>query len=178
MTVNVTYYYASSTDGYIAREDGSVDWLEPFQNPGQDYGYAGFFENVDALVMGRKTYEQILEFGDWPYGSTPCWVVSKHLSDADVPTVKTGNFTPRDLVHEMEAAGIRHAWLVGGAQLASAFEAEGLISTYCITMVPVVLGSGMTPLFRAAACPMLRLESSHTFEDGVVQLSYVPARDQ
>ena len=89
----LSYYAACSLDGFIATPDGGVDWLPPIDPDGEDFGFGEFFAGVDAIVMGRYTYEQSLslsasaagmkdtgraEAGDWAYGDTPCWVMSHH----------------------------------------------------------------------------------------------------
>ena len=72
--MKVTYYVASSLDGYIAKEDGDVSWLEELNISMEETGYDEFYATVDALVMGRNTYEMIISFGQWPYGAKPVWV--------------------------------------------------------------------------------------------------------
>ena len=73
-------YIAASLDGYIARPDGSLDWLEGLPNPKKiDYGYQKFYQSIDMVILGRVTYEEILGFGvDWPYGGCKAWVVSQN----------------------------------------------------------------------------------------------------
>ncbi len=66
----VVYYVAMSLDGCIATADGGVEWLAPFESGGEDRGYVDFYSSIDSLLMGSRTYEQILSFGDWPYGET------------------------------------------------------------------------------------------------------------
>ena len=67
----VVYYVAASLDGYIATPDGGVEWLAPFEGTGEDYGYAKFYTSVDAVLLGRKTFEKSLSFGEWPYPGNP-----------------------------------------------------------------------------------------------------------
>ena len=76
--LKVTVYIAASLDGFIARENGALDWLPAgdTDNTGEDYGYAAFMETIDVRVMGRKSYEKVLGFGEWPYGSKPIIVLS------------------------------------------------------------------------------------------------------
>jgi len=72
--MKITYYVASSLDGYIAKEDGDVSWLEQLNIPMEETGYDEFYSTVDAIVMGRNTYKMIVSFGQWPYGDKPGWV--------------------------------------------------------------------------------------------------------
>ena len=75
--VEIVYYVAASLDGFIATADGGIDWLRPFENTGEDYGYGEFYASIEAVLMGRKTYEKSLEFPEWPYSGKPYWVLSK-----------------------------------------------------------------------------------------------------
>ncbi|MFO0876528.1 MAG: dihydrofolate reductase family protein [Gemmataceae bacterium] len=160
------YYVASSVDGYIAAPDGGVDWLAPFQSPAEDYGYAAFLATVGGLIMGRRTYDQVLGFGPWPYPGKPCRVVtSRPLPDAPPDVLPAAGPT------EAAAALSGRIWLVGGSQLFEAYRAAGLIEEYIVTVVPVLLGAGV-PLFRPGPGGRLRLLACHSFPGGVVQLRY------
>jgi len=168
----IVYYVASSLDGYIAPADGSLDWLSAHESGGEDYGYAELYASVDAVLVGRRTYEQFLTFPDWPYAGRPCWVFSKRPVKAASPEVTVTADTPERAVSVLDALGLRRVWLVGGGQLAGAFRAAGLITEYIVTVLPVVLGAG-TPLF-AAPGPRedLRLVDSKKYVGGLVQLCY------
>jgi len=161
--IEIVYYVASSLDGFIATPDGGIDWLKPFEGGAEDYGYGEFYGSVEAVLMGRKTYEQCLQFPEWPYVGKPYWVFSK----------ESGN-TPSSVVKEMQARGLRRAWLVGGGKIAAAFRAEGLITEYIVSVIPVLLGSGI-PLFDGPApAEALRLLGTKPYEGGIVQLRYRP----
>ena len=163
--IEIVYYVAASLDGFIATPDGGIDWLKPFENTGEDYGYGEFYASIEAVLMGRKTYEQCLQFPEWPYAGKPYWVFSR----------ATGN-TASSVVAEMKGRGIRRAWLVGGGKLAAAFRAEGLITEYIVSVIPVLLGSGI-PLFDGAApAETLRLVGTKNYESGIVQLRYFSTR--
>jgi dihydrofolate reductase len=167
----VVYYVAASLDGFIATPDGSVAWLAPFEGSGEDYGYAEFLAGVDGLVMGRRTYEQSLGFGPWPYGAKPAWVFS-HAPVQAVDGVAVTDRSPAQVVAEAAALGLRRLWLVGGATLAASFRGAGLISEYIVSVMPVVLGGGV-PLLSTPGTPEdLRLVEATTYADGVVQLRY------
>jgi dihydrofolate reductase len=159
--VEIIYYVAASLDGLIATSDGGIEWLRPYEGSGEDYGYAEFYASVEAVLLGRATYEKCLEFPEWPYPGKPYWVFS-HAN---------GN-TPATVVAEMKARGLRRAWLVGGGKLAGAFRAEGLITEHIVSIVPVVLGAGI-PLFEGTGPTQpLRLVSSRAYASGIVQLRY------
>lgn len=159
--VEIVYYVAASLDGFIATPDGGIEWLRPFEGGGEDYGYGEFYASVEAVLLGRRTYEQSLRFPEWPYAGKPYWVFSS----------ATGNI-PMKVVQEMRARGIRRAWLVGGGKLAAAFRAEGLISEHIVSVIPVILGAGI-PLFDGAGpFEKLKLTSSQAYASGIVQLRY------
>jgi dihydrofolate reductase len=177
----IIYYVAASVDGYIATPDGGVGWLAPFEGPAEDYGYAAFYASVDALLLGRRTYEQVLTFGEWPYGGKPCWVFSRRPMAPAQPEVIVTAQPPPQVAADLETRGIRRAWLVGGGQLAAAFRAEGLISEYIVSIIPVILGAGIA-LFDAPAAAVetlimpphmrLALVEHQVYANGVVQLRY------
>jgi dihydrofolate reductase len=171
---DIVYYVAASLDGYIATPDGGVGWLAPFEGSRQDYGYAAFLASVDGLVLGRRTYEQSLTFGPWPYEDKRAWVFSHGTLDEGERVTVTDE-SPAEVASEMDALGLRRAWLVGGAALAASFRDAGLISEYIVSVMPVVLGGGV-PLFGATGrTEALRLVKCTQYDDGVVQLRYVPA---
>ena len=159
--MEIIYYVAASLDGFIATPDGGIDWLKPFEGTGEDYGYDEFYASIEAVLLGRKTYEQCLQFPEWPYAGKPYWVFSR----------ATGN-RPASVVAEMKARGLRRAWLVGGGKLAAAFRAERLITEHIVSVVPLLLGAGV-PLFDGAnPREELKLKSSRSYPNGIVQLRY------
>lgn len=164
----VTLYIATSLDGFIAEPDGGVGWL--FTEG--DYGYTAFFDSVGALLMGRRTYEQVLGFGEWPYGEKPTYVFTRSAPGGDHPHVE---FVSGDLgafVEELRRRTTGDVWLVGGAALVSAFRELGSIDEYILSVHPVLLGDGI-PLFeRSLPRETLRLLEVHTYESGLVQLRY------
>ena len=171
---SVIYYVASSIDGFIAPADGSLDWLSPFSDTGEDHGYIDFYGGIDALVVGARTYEQMLGFGAWPHHDRPVTVMSSRQLPAAGPGVKLSPQSPRAVVDELVSAGHRRIWLVGGGAVASSFAAAGLIDEYIISFLPVVLGSGIGLLGGHGDVRPLQLIESETFSDGVVQGRYRP----
>lgn len=171
----VVYYVAASLDGYIATSDGGVEWLAPFEGTGEDYGYARFYASVDAVLLGRKTYERSLSFGEWPYPGKPCWVFSRARIETSRPEVKAAAGSPAEVVAEIAARGMRRAWLVGGGALAASFRADGLITEHIVAIVPVILGAGV-PLFASGGPKeSLKLVESKSYPNGLMQLRYLRA---
>ena len=159
--IEIVYYVASSLDGFIATPDGGIDWLKPFEGGAEDYGYGEFYASVEAVLMGRKTYEQCLQFPEWPYAGKPYWVFSK----------ASGN-TPSKVENELKDRGIRRAWLVGGGKLAAAFRTEGLITEHIVSFIPLLLGDGIALFDGPAPAETLRLLGAKTYDSGIVQLRY------
>lgn len=173
--LDIAYYVASSLDGYIATTDGGLDWLAPFEASVEDYGYAAFFASVDAVIVGSRTYEQALGFDEWPYAGKPTWVLSGRPLVTHSSDVTLTSASPREVAEMLEARGVRHAWLVGGGALAGSFEGAGLITEYVVSVMPVILGSGIRLFGGTGSQHPLRLVSATAYPDGVQQLRYVLA---
>jgi dihydrofolate reductase len=171
----VIYYVAASLDGYIGPPDASVAWLTPFEGGSEDYGYAHFFASVDSILLGRKTYEQSLTFGQWPYKGKRCWVFSRQKLKAN-PGVTVTQDSPAKVIRELKAQEVRRAWLVGGGELAGAFRAEGLIKEYIVSVVPIILGAGVRMFGEDGSPEKLTLVESKRYPSGIVQLRYAKER--
>ncbi len=170
--MTVVLYIASSLDGYIAASDGGIEWLSSVELEGEDYGYQAFFDSVDALIMGRRTYEQILGFGEWPYGDKPSWVMSRRALWPDKASIHVSDKDVEELLKSLQNQGLNRIWLVGGAVLVDAFEQAGCIDEYIISVVPQLLGDGI-PLFTAGRRQRaLSLVDSWSYPSGLVQLHY------
>ena len=169
----ITYYVAASLDGYIADAGGGVGWLP--EGDASDYGYDDFYAGVDALAMGRRTYDQVLEFGQWPYAGKPAYVFTSHPPDENPYGLEFVGGSPAEFVDSVASRYSGAVWLVGGANLAEQFRSAGLIDEYVVHLIPVILGRGI-PLFGGDAPPTaLRLDATETYADGVVMLRYRPA---
>lgn len=167
-------FIATSVDGFIARDDGRIDWLPPGE-PGEDYGYAAFMASVDGIVMGRGTYDTVLGFEPWPF-TKPVVVMSRTLDPADVPEhladrLRISGAEPAHLVAQLQAEGWRQAYIDGGT-LIRAFLRAGLIDEMVLTRVPVLIGSGR-PLFGPLEQD-LRLQCLDTrqYPNGLVSSRY------
>jgi dihydrofolate reductase len=169
-----TVYVATSVDGFIARENGSIDWLPVPGEGGEDYGYQEFMDSVDAIVMGRRTYETVMSFGSWPYGEKPVIVLSSRqvdISHGIEGKVETMSASPREVVWRLIERGFKHLYIDGGKTI-QGFLREGLIDRIIITRVPILLGTGI-PLFGLLPRDvMLRHIETRQFENGLVQSIY------
>jgi dihydrofolate reductase len=169
MAIRFAVFIATSLDGFIARLDGGLDWLKPFE--GEEHGYGEFFAGVDALVIGRGTYETVLGFPEWPYGKKRVVVcTSRPARPAHGEELWSGS--PRALAEQLDREGVRRVYLDGGA-LVSSFLREGLVDEMTINVIPILLGSGL-PLFSGGLPELpLRLVSAKSFPSGLVQLHYL-----
>ncbi len=175
-------FIATSLDGFIARPNGSLDWLNAANATmpsGEDCGYAAFMATVDTLVMGRKTFEQVLTFREWPYGSMPVVVMSHHtvqLPPNTPQTVTISRETPADLVSRLSTQGHKHLYIDGGLTIQS-FLAEHLIDELTITVIPILLGTGK-PLFGPLSSDVhLSHLATHVYAFGFVQHKYRVPKD-
>lgn len=170
-------FIATSLDGFIARTDGSLDWLDDANRrvpAGEDCGYGAFIATVDTIVMGRETFGQALSFPSWPYRDMPVVVLSRQrlaIRAALAATVSAASDHPRRLVDRLGAAGARHLYVDGG-QTIQGFLRAGLIDELTITVVPVLLGGGR-PLFGTLTRSIdLELCASRKFDFGFLQYTY------
>ena len=177
MLAKCSVFIATSLDGFISRDDGSIDWLmkantlAPF---GEDGGYKSFISTVDGLVMGRHSYEKVLSFDEWPYGNPPVVVMSsqsvtipKHL----ITCISTSKETPIALVHRLSKQGAKHLYIDGGVTI-QGFLTNNLINELTITLVPVLLGSGRSLFGKLNSDVDLNQVAIRTFEGGFVQVKY------
>jgi dihydrofolate reductase len=177
MNARCSVFVATSLDGFISRSDGRIDWLNEANAlvpPGEDCGFAEFFSTVDALVMGRNTFEQVLSFSEWPYGSKPVVVLSHSLRSLPVQvpaTVTLSAEPPATLVERLSAEGLGHLYIDGGLTIQS-FLVANLVDEMTITVIPVLLGSGK-PLFGSLRSDVnLKLLASRAYDFGFVQTKY------
>lgn len=148
---NVILYVAMSLDGYIARPDGSVDWLDDVEGEG-DNGYSDFYSRVGTVVMGRNTYDEVLKLADeFPYTDKPCYVLSRTYK-GDHPHVSITDEAIDTLIPRLKEKSDGYVWLVGGGQLVQQFLNKGLIDELEIYIIPKLIGEGI-PLFPDSTPP-------------------------
>ncbi|MGH3024791.1 MAG: dihydrofolate reductase family protein [Gaiellaceae bacterium] len=171
----VVYYAAASTDGYIASEEGGVEWLSEFSGVG---GYDEFFAGVGSLVLGRTTFDQALGWG-WPYGEKPSAILtSSPLSESSPPSAFAwAGDDPAALAERLRGEAPGDVWVVGGGKTAGLFLAEGVLEEVELTVLPVLLGTGI-PLWPEEGSGLHRLEVLHTHghANGAVHLHYRVSR--
>lgn len=168
----VTVFVGASVDGFIARANGDLDFLP--EGGGEPHGYTEFIATVDAIVMGRNTFEKVLTFGDWPYGQKRVVVLSSRPVDLSLAiggVVEQMAGPPVDIVSRLAASGAQHLYVDGGITI-QRFLAAGLVQRLIVTRVPVLIGDGI-PLFGALPRDVrLRHVATRHFPSGLVQSEY------
>lgn len=168
---NVYIFIAVSIDGYIAKEDGSIDWLSMVQREGEDYGYEEFIQKIDTVIMGRKTYEKILTFEDFPHKTRRCFVLTRQERE-QAPDVTFYNNGIRNLMNELQANQGKDIFIDGGAEVINEMIQENLIDSFIISIIPIFLGNGIK-LFRDKRAELkMQLKKSVSYPSGLVQLWY------
>lgn len=167
----IILYIASSLDGFIARRDGSVDWL--FSD--QDYGYQEFFDSIDTVIVGRITYEQSLSFVQTPFGDKACYVFTHRERPAE-GKVEFVHGEVKTFVNGLLPRDGKNIWLVGGGQIIDQFLREDLIDEFIISVHPLLLGEGMPLFLNSHPQVWLKISGCTHFSSGLVQLHYVRER--
>ncbi len=174
--VRASVFIATSLDGYIARENGDLDWLPAAGALSEDIdnGYKEFMARVDTCVMGRHTFEKVLTLGPWPYSGKRAVVLTSRSTG--LPPLPAGaefmDGAPGEIVRRLGERGARHLYVDGGATIRRFLEA-GLIQRLIITRTPVILGAGI-PLFGPVGRDIhLRHIATRSYPSGLVQSEYV-----
>ena len=177
MNLISSVYIVTSLDGFIARENGELDWLDAASATvpkGEDLGCHKFMENIDVLVMGRKTYEKVLSFGVWPYGEKSVVVLSSNKIKFPKDfgqNASCSSESPKELCERLAHEGAKRLYIDGGNTI-QRFLAEGLINDITITVIPVILGSGIPLFVHAGKDISLKHVATKTYDFGFVQLTY------
>ena len=170
-------YIATSADGFIADKDGGVEWLAhpDFTLEGEDFGYQAFMDSVDALLIGRNTFEQVLTFGDWPYTKPVYVATSRELSISENLTGKVFKVsgTPAEILAELQWHEIYSIYVDGGITIQQ-FLKDELLDRIIITRIPVLLGEGISLFGPVKKHIPLKTASSKSFPNGFVQVEYKP----
>jgi dihydrofolate reductase len=165
-------FVGTSVDGFIARPNGDLDWLPP--GGGEPHGYEEFIASIDAIVIGRKTFEKVLTLGPWPYRDKRVVVLSSHpvdLSAAAGGIVEQMAGPPAEIVSQLAASGAHRLYVDGGITI-QGFLRAGLIQRLIITRVPVLIGDGV-PLFGTLPRDIrLRHVATRHYPSGLVQSEY------
>ena len=168
--MKASVFIATSLDGFIARENGAIDWLPANPEP---HGYDEFIATVDTIVIGRNTFETIQGFGYWPYGKKRVVVLSSRTLDLSLAEGAAEQMAgePAEIVAKLAATGSLHLYIDGGITV-QRFLRAGLIQRLIVTRVPVLIGQGI-PLFGSLLHDVrLRHVRTRDFPSGLVQSEY------
>jgi dihydrofolate reductase len=170
--MKISVFVGTSVDGFIARRNGSFDFLP--EGGGEPHGYTEFMASVDALVIGRKTFETVMGLAAWPYGKKRVVVLSSgrlDLSGVRGGVVEQMSGEPAEIAAKLEASGVRHVYVDGGVTI-QRFLRAGLVQRLTITRVPVLIGDGI-PLFGALGRDVkLRHVATQAYASGLVKSEY------
>lgn len=136
----VILYIAASLDGYIADKDGGVDWLPHHEDPDDEVGYKALLSRISTIIMGRRSYEQILGFGPWAWVDKQTYVFTHQNLQEDHPEIAFVQENPKTFMEQWKGGDI---WLLGGAQLAHSFFKDQLVDECILTQIPLSLGAGI-----------------------------------
>jgi len=167
----IIYYVAVSADGFIARPDGDVAWLDRPRTAG-DYGMAAFYRTIDTVIMGRKTYEVGLKLGQKSFAGKKNYVFSHTLRPSARARVEIVSGDVGELAWKLRAEEGQDVWLVGGAELAAAFLDAGQVDELIVHVIPTLIGEGVPLLEPRHRSMELKLLSIRTYRDGVVRFHY------
>jgi len=163
----IKLFIACSLDGYIAKEDGSVNWLPQ----SKDSAYNNFYKSIDTVLMGKKTYEQILTFGKYPYKDKTSYVFTKKPNQKKKDENVEFTSDAEEFTRELVLSSGKDIWLVGGSDIVTTFLNLKFIDEIILSVIPMVLGKGI-PLFKNIR-KEIKLELIKTTEyDELVELSY------
>jgi dihydrofolate reductase len=163
---------AMSLDGYIAKNDGDISFLSAVEKEGEDYGYADFLKSVDTIIVGRKTYDKILSI-KFEYPSDKDVYVITHDEKSDHDRIKFYTGSLLKLVSELRIKPGKNIFCDGGSEIINQLINNNLIDEFIVSVIPIILGSGI-PLFKSGIPELtLKLVSCHEFDTGLVQLHYV-----
>lgn len=174
-TRKVIVYIATSLDGMIARPDGDIRWLSLVEKPNEDYGYYKFIQNVDTIILGRKTYDKILTLvPEFPHKDKKSYIITRQERPAAGNAVfYTG--TIASLVEELKEHPGKNIYVDGGAEIINAMLKDGLIDEFIISVIPVLLGEGIRLFTNGWNEQKLKLLSCKAFDTGLVQMHYAKA---
>ncbi len=163
-------FFACSIDGYIAKRNGDVEWLGQFSLPGENYGYDEFLSEIDVILLGRKSYEKVLTFPEFPYNK-PCYVIT---SQKKLPSDKRVVFSAElvKTVTEILATG-KNIYADGGALLISELVKHNLVDEMTITTLPIILGNGIRCFKAGIRENVYSLQKIEHFPSGLTQVKYI-----
>jgi dihydrofolate reductase len=169
---NVVLYIAMSLDGYIAKPDGDISFLSLVEKEGEDYGYDDFLKSVDTVIIGRKTYDHVIEMGyDYPDRDKEVYIITRS-ERPDIGTIKYYTGSLKELVTSLKVRDGRNIYCDGGAEIVNELLKDQLIDEFIISVIPVLLGDGVSLFKNLRPESQLKFIKSKQYESGLVQLHY------
>lgn len=172
MERKVILFIAMSLDGYIATKENSIDFLSMVEQEGEDYGYADFVKSVDTVILGRKTYEKVIEMGyEYPHSDKDVYIMTR----TERPAIGRFKFHTGDLsnlVQDLKDQDGKNIYCDGGSEIANELMKNNLIDEFIISVIPVLLGDGIKLFKEGRPMNELKLVSSKQFVSGLMQLHY------
>lgn len=172
----IIVFIAASADGYIARPDGDVSWLDRPRSAG-GYGMGEFMKAIDTVVWGRKTYDKALEMGGAPDQGVKNYVFTHRPPETPPPGVEFVDEPIAAFCERLRAAPGKDIWMMGGGEIIASFLDAGEIDQFIIYVMPVLIGDGIPLIAPRHGDVRLALLSSRAYDDGVVRLHYAVARE-
>ncbi len=176
-TSKITIHMVASLDGFIAKKDGQVDWMQSTDHYEKgvtlsDESIETFLKGIDCYVMGANTYETALKLG-WPYGETPVFVLTTRNLTTDRKNVQFYQGDLYQLVNHQLKPNYQNIWVVGGAKVTKDFIRLKLVDEIILSMMPIILGDGLLFFDYIQQEQHLHLEDVTTYKDGMVELRYM-----
>jgi len=169
MDKNIILYIAMSLDGFIAKEDGSIDWLIKYEKMEEDFGFKTFYNKIGTVLVGSITYRQYKD----AYREKNVYVFSRTKSKSSAENIHFVSGDVKDIVSNLNFGANKNIWLVGGATLVYQFLIADLIDEYIITIIPILLGKGISLFQAQSAEKNLKLIDVKRYVSDLVQLHYV-----
>lgn len=169
----VILYIAMSLDGYIAKQDDDISFLSMVDQEDEDYGYKSFIATVDAVIMGRRTYDKVLSLGfDFPHSHVDAYIVTR-THRPTIGTIKFYTGSLRELVAKLKSQPGKNIFVDGGALVVNELLKENLIDEFYISIIPILLGDGIALFKGGLPETPLKLVSAESFDKGLVQVHYI-----
>jgi dihydrofolate reductase len=169
----VLAFLAMSIDGFIAGKDGDLAWLDEYGTDGNDYGYNTFYQGIDKIIMGKKTYDKVMSFGiEYPHQTIHSYILT-HQELPSLPHITFYSGLLTDLIQSLQEKSNKHIYCDGGAQVIQQMINEQLLDEITITLVPKIIGDGIRLFNNLSPAVQFQLQHCKSFNSGIVQLHYI-----
>lgn len=164
-------YIATSLDGYIAKHDDDLSFLSLVHKDGEDYGYSDFLSSIDTVIIGRRTYDWIVTQTNYPHEDIMTYIISRtKKQDSKNKIFYNGNI--KDLIYKLKSEAGSNIFCDGGSEIVNLLLKDDLIDEFIISVVPVLVGDGISLFRKGGAEFNLKLITTRTYDTGLVQLHY------